>query len=261
MSEPILITSILVLYGISILGHFVAVWKNKDKRLIPQVFHAITVVAFSLYLVQISYQQAHCPFANGREALIFSTWILTIFLFINDILCGRRSMAVFLLPVAFLMSSIGLLIQSKSSWPATDNPNALLPLHVALVMCSYILYLLTALLCFLYWKTISDLKEKKIGFFFSRVPSLKTQEREISRLLWAANILLPIGIIFGKGWIHQEGAQNSIFFEYIISLSAWCIFMLLALFRHKVSARKQSLIAAAGVVVLAMIHLVGQHGT
>lgn len=168
------------------------------------------VARFSLYLTFIAqlgyflmrYFQGGMPFGtNMYESLVFFSWCLVAAYLIITMKYKLPVVGAFVMPITFLLMIAAALLPNKG---IGEIPPALrsnwLPIHVSLSFMGDALFAMAFGTGVMYLIQERQLKKKRPGAFYYRLPSLDVLD---SMNYWALTIgfpLLTLGIITGSVW-------------------------------------------------------------
>jgi cytochrome c-type biogenesis protein CcsB len=154
-------------------------------------------------LVSRYIEAGHTPITNNHEAVSFFAWAMAWGFLSFRWRHPVKNFGVFVSPLI----SILMLIAALSSQQITELPPALqsnwLPIHasvaimangfLALAFCGGIMYLLLE----------NEIKNKRFGLFYNRLPSLEALDTLNQHCLAVGFPLLTLGIISGSIWAKQ----------------------------------------------------------
>jgi len=157
----------------------------------------------TLYIL-VRYQLAgHTPITTQHEAVVFFAWATTwAYLSFRWRYTVKNfgtfvSWLIFLLLVFSSLASrevTGLLPALRSWWlPVHAGVSLLAYGFLSLAFCGGLMYLLQE----------RELKSKRFGYFFSRLPSLEALDQLNSHCLTTGFVFLTLGIISGSIWARQ----------------------------------------------------------
>jgi cytochrome c-type biogenesis protein CcsB len=164
-------------------------------------------MAHSLTLVLRYIEGGHTPITSLYESLSFFAWSIVAFYFLLQIKYRVEVLAAFISPVA-----AGLIILA-SLFPKDILPLApvlesfWLPIHVILAFFGNAILTLAFAAGVMYLIQERQIKSKKIGPFYYRLPALKVLDDLNYRCLTLGFPLLTLGIISGSVW--AESAWGS----------------------------------------------------
>jgi len=157
----------------------------------------------TLYFVARAVSAGHTPITNNHEAVSFFAWSVTWAFLSFRWRFQVKNFGVFVTPLI----SVLMLIAAFSSQEIVPLPPVLqsnwLPVHaslailangfLALAFCGGIMYLLQE----------REIKKKRFGIFYSRLPSLEALDNLNQHCLSVGFPLLTLGIITGSVWAKQ----------------------------------------------------------
>ncbi|MDE5552153.1 MAG: cytochrome c biogenesis protein CcsA, partial [Muribaculaceae bacterium] len=155
---------------------------------VSALFSILVATVILSVLIARGYISGHLPLVNGCETMLFMAFaasVISIF-YTNGLL--RSSLLLVTAIALFVASMSGKTPQIGSLMPVLDSP--LLSIHVILVMCSYVIFLLMAILA-----VIGLTSERKM------MDKTATLNRT---LLTPAVFLITAGIFIGAVWANQS---------------------------------------------------------
>ncbi|MGI8744718.1 MAG: cytochrome C assembly family protein [Bryobacteraceae bacterium] len=142
------------------------------------------------------------------------------------------SLSVCIFPLVFLMTQIGAMEVPVSAWPNTGIRDALLLIHVVMVLLGFAALLLMATGSMFYLIQERQLKSKKPGTFFDRLPPLATLDNLISHSMSFGFVFMTVGVIAGSAWAFIESGISWIGDPRIaISLLTWLVYLVMVFLR------------------------------
>lgn len=172
-------------------------------RSMARVLLPAAVVLHAVYLVARFVVSGHTPVASSHEAVSFFAWSLSMAYLLFRWRYRVKNFAAFVSPLIMLLMVVALFSPSR----IIELPPALdswwLPIHgmialmanafLALAFCGGIMYLLHE----------REIKNKRMGFFSQRLPSLEALDNLNQHCLTIGFPLLTLGILSGSIWAHQ----------------------------------------------------------
>lgn len=199
------------------------VWKVSRGLLIGGfLIHTATIVA---RYTEIGYT----PATNRFEAQIFFAWLVVAVYLIIQIRHTLPVLGAFVTPVAFallLWASFGTREMVLPDRLAHLLPSHWLPLHIWFAFLGDALLGVSACLAGMYLIQERQLKKKKIGAFYYRMPPLDVLDRLSYRCISIGFPFLTLGILTGSIWLKsvqggyidwQDGRQTA-------TLLAWFLY-------------------------------------
>lgn len=150
-----------------------------------------------------------CPLGNQLEFFQFTAWsAITLYLVIG--VTFRTSLLGYF--TSCLAASLTLVSLAIPAWDATRRAhifgtNVWIEFHAALAVFSYGVFGLLALTSLMFLLRNYSLKSKRLGGWFSFLPSILDLDHISVRLLWAGLALLTISLGVGSVyWLRQPGS-------------------------------------------------------
>jgi len=194
----------LILYLLATLvylAHFFSL--GKQARTVARSFLFVAALLPTVYFIARYLAVGYTPLTSNHEAVSFFAWSMT-WAFLSFWWRYRmKNFGVFVSPLISLL----MLVAAFSSQEIATLPPALnskwLPVHasiaimangfMALAFCGGLMYLLQE----------REIKRKKFGMFYERLPSLEALDNLNHHCLTIGFLLLTLGIITGSFWAKQ----------------------------------------------------------
>ncbi|UKL14188.1 c-type cytochrome biogenesis protein CcsB [Dissulfurimicrobium hydrothermale] len=180
---------------------------RKDAGKVANLFLYGAFVAHGLAILLRMFEAGHTPLVSMHESLSFVAWCMVGGYLILQSLNRVKSLGAFVTPLA-LVIMIASSIQKRqipSLPPALQS--AWLPIHAAICLAAYAIFALAFCLAIMYLIQERQIKDRRLGAIFRRLPSLENLDIMIGRCLAVGFLLLTIGIITGSIW--AENAWGS----------------------------------------------------
>ncbi|RUM87536.1 MAG: c-type cytochrome biogenesis protein CcsB [Thermodesulfatator sp.] len=151
--------------------------------------------------------EGHVPLVSFHDTFSFLAWAITLAFLLFQAGHSVRALGAFVSPVISVMMAAGLMHPRQ----VLPLPPALksywLPVHATICLVSYALLTLAFCIAIMYLVQERQIKRKKLGAIFRRLPSLETLDTMSERCLKIGFPLLTLGIITGSMW--AESAWGS----------------------------------------------------
>jgi cytochrome c-type biogenesis protein CcsB len=177
--------------------------REKKVRTIARWILIASGILQTLSLISRALLTGYAPVTSQHEAIAFFAWATTwaYLSFRWRYTVKNFGTFVSLLIVVLLMISAAVsretvpLVPALQSWwlPVHAGVSLIAYGFLALAFCGGLMYLLQE----------KELKSKRFGYFFSRLPSLDALDQLNSHCLTAGFLFLTLGIITGTMWAHQ----------------------------------------------------------
>lgn len=176
--------------------------KNKIRN-IARILLASSGVLQTLYILSRYQLAGHTPITSQHEAVVFFAWATTwAYLSFRWRYTVKNfgtfvSWLIFILLVisAFASREVSQLLPALQSWwlPVHAGVSLLAYGFLSLAFCGGLMYLLQE----------RELKSKRFGYFFTRLPSLDALDQLNSHCLTTGFVFLTLGIVSGSIWARQ----------------------------------------------------------
>lgn len=192
---------------------------------------AIALGAHTVWLVLKGIQANRCPLVGTQEMSAFLSWCIVVFYLIASRWYRANALKAFVFPIVLTLTTIAAI--SPDTQGSTDTQNQplqgiLLPVHVGLILLAYAAFFITFGAGLMYIIQERELRHKRFGTIFYRLPSLDTCDSISSRSMAFGFVLLTMGILAGLWFTHARygvywlGGPLEIF-----SVATWILYLLL----------------------------------
>ncbi len=200
----LLFNSVLAVSFVASAVYLVFFFSQKEKlRTVARMILLVSGILQTLYILSRYLIAGYTPITSQHEAVTFFAWSVTWAYLSFHWRYSVRNFGTFVSVLAFIMLLIAASASREFEPLAPALQSLWLPVHagvsvmaygfLALAFCGGIMYLLQE----------RELKSKKFGFFFTRLPSLDALDQLNSHCLTAGFTLLTLGIITGSIWARQ----------------------------------------------------------
>ena len=214
------------------------------------------VVGFLFHTIHLSksfWATGIFPVTNAPEGLSFFAWILVILYIIIHIKNNIPVTGSFLTPLALLFIIIGRMLSQEPILPNPILKSAWFPIHVTLAFIGNAFFGLAFISGVMYLLQEREIKSKRVGFIYSRLPSLKVLDSLNYQCLTLGFPFLTLAIISGAVWAEQAwGSYWSWDPKETWSLITWSVYAALLHARLNVGwrGRKAAIMSILGFVIL-----------
>jgi len=207
------------------------------------VLHAVSLVEETIFLGSL-------PLHNTFETASACAFLMALAFLLLYRRYRMESAAVALFPLVFILTLVGLLGSPVGGWSSPTLRDALLMIHVALVLAGYSALLVVALASALYLMQERHLKRKSPPPLANRLPPLGTLDELITRSTALAFVSITFAVIVASVWASAEsGARWITEPKTLISLATWALYLAMTYLRVTVGwrGRKAAYMALAVV--------------
>jgi cytochrome c-type biogenesis protein CcsB len=226
--------------------------------------------AHSVTLIVRAVERGAPPLGSLAEALWVGVWVVVVLELLLEHRTGVRVLGAFVLPIVVLLS-----LKATTGRPAASLAPALASawiwIHIALAVIGIAAFVFNFVGGIMYLLQERQLKAKRPGAFYYRLPSLATLDRLTFRTLALGFPFLTVGLILGALWARTAwGSAFAFTFDPLafFSLVAWVIYagMLAGRAAGGWHGRRAAYFAIAGFAALVLtlgagLFLPGRHGS
>ena len=163
------------------------------------------------------------PLGSLSDAISVGVWVVVVVEIMIEQRTGLRVLSAFVLPIVVLLSLKALTTRPASLAPALAS--AWIWIHIALAMVGFAAFVFNFVGALMYLLQERQLKTKRPGAFYYRLPALETLDRLTFRTLALGFPFLTVGLLLGA--IYARTAWGSaLAFDPLafFSLVAWVIY-------------------------------------
>ncbi|MEW6130272.1 MAG: cytochrome c biogenesis protein CcsA [Acidobacteriota bacterium] len=212
-----------------------AIFTLTTKRPVMQraanVALGISFLAHTVWLIWKGFTANRCPIVGTQEMCAFLSWSLIVCFFIATRWYHANALKAFVLPIVFVLTWVAALATGTSERPegSTEPLQKLLfPAHAGLILLAYAAFFISFGAALMYILQERELKRKRFGTIFYRLPSLETCDAISFKASAIGFVLLTLGIAAGIAWsrtrdgVFWHGQPLEMFVIFI-----WVIYLLM----------------------------------
>ncbi|MEA2063625.1 MAG: cytochrome c biogenesis protein CcsA [Gemmatimonadota bacterium] len=211
------------------------------------LFQAIALAMYAVYMRQV-------PFQGLFQGFSFAAFVLAIlFLTTTRVLADERPIGIIVLPLVCIFQAVGIFTPLEYVADPSLGSHPWFVLHAALGLFSYGAFVIAFASAALFLVLHRQLKTKRLGRFFERLPSLDELDYLTCRSVVTGLVALTLSIACGMVWTQvRTGRPLQGDPKEIITLINWAIyaFYLHSHYYRNWRGRRASWIAIAGFVLL-----------
>ncbi|MFQ5482270.1 MAG: inner membrane protein YpjD [Nitrospinaceae bacterium] len=179
---------------------------------------AVGFLTHTLLIGLRSQETGHGPYTTSFEAAVFFAWVLVAIYFFAHWKYRIRDLGAFVIPVVFLIVLYSTFLSQEVGVNPETHFQVLLTLHRTLSLLGYAALALAFAVGCMYLIQEHEVKSKKIGLMFFRMPPLEVLDQMNYKVIAIGFPLFTLGLITGIIW-NVEMTQNSVFS--IVVLKIW----------------------------------------
>ncbi len=184
-----------------------------------------TTASHLTYLVLKMIGENHIPLASQGEALSFFAAALALVYIYLEIRLKSSTIGAFIIIIAWLFQLLSTLRYSGFTQIKPVLQSAWFALHAGSAVLSFAAFAVAALLSLLYLLLFREIRGRKPGYIFQRMPSLEILDDMSYKAVTLGFLLLTIGIGSGAIWADQAwGKFWSWDPKQVSSLVVWLIY-------------------------------------
>jgi ABC-type uncharacterized transport system permease subunit len=237
--------------------HAVLTFVNKRRAAERITFYSV-LFGFAAHTGAIIFDWArdgHYPLFSPAEALSFLAWTLVVAFGLVTYKYPLRALGALLLPVVSLLVLASQLVgvdPNKIPSSVTDgNASWLFPVHVTLLLFGYASFFVAFSASLMYLWQERELRLKKFGAVFHRLPSLTTVDDVAATAAGVGFTLLTLGLVTGVIWSRARSVKMfhndpTEFF----ALLTWVVYLALLHYRVQWRGRKAAWLGVAGFTLV-----------
>ena len=228
-----------ILWIIMLVGYALCVVQSifsltTDKSWLREISFYSLLAAFSSHSIWLFVQGLNakrCPIVGTQEMCAFLAWSLVLCYFIAYRWYRANALKAFIFPIVFVLITIAAIATGTSDQPqGISQPlqKILFPAHAGLILLAYAAFFLSFGAALMYIIQERELKQKRFGKIFYRLPSLETCDAISFKSIAVGFVLLTLGIAAGIAW---SRARDGIFWHgqplEIFVVLIWIIYLLM----------------------------------
>lgn len=217
----------------------------------------------SAALLGKSYTLGYFPFVTIYEKAAVLAWVVLLVYLLAEYKTRVKSFGCLLVPLVFIDLSYALFLSREVPSLAPSLEKFLFYVHIAFSILGFVALVIVFAGGMIYIVQEDQVKSKKFGKLYSRLPSLEMLDKVNYRALVFGFPLLTLGMVFGSLWANYSGAQLWNWEDpiEIWTLITWLIYAVLLQGRLTAGwrGRRASILAIIGftAVVITLIGVMG----
>lgn len=243
-----------VLYGATLVAYLLLFVTNRSR--FNKTSRTLIVISASVhlfYLIIRGIGQNHIPLASQAEALSFFSFATVAVYIYLELRLRNNAMGIFVVVFVFLFQLLATLSYTPFSPMRPILQSGWFAFHTASSVLSFAAFAIAALLSILYLLLFREIRARKPGFIFHRIPPLEFLDEMAYRSVTLGFLLLTFGIGTGVLWADQAwGKFWSWDPKQVSSLVVWLVYAayLHARLQKGWSGKRVAIFATLGFVTL-----------
>jgi cytochrome c-type biogenesis protein CcsB len=195
-----------------------------------ELVHRLTVLAtlaawaaHTVALIVRAVELGAPPLGTLPDAISVAVWVIVLVEVLIEQRSGLRVLGAFVLPIVVLLS-----LKATTTRPANLAPvlaSAWIWIHIALAMVGFAAFVFNFVGAIMYLLQERQIKLKRPGAFYYRLPALETLDRLTFRTLALGFPFLTVGLLLGAIWARTAWGSTLAFDPLaFFSLVAWIVY-------------------------------------
>jgi ABC-type uncharacterized transport system permease subunit len=256
-TENLLAIISIALYGIASIMAIASLVRQHESghRNVLILTSAATIVTICL-LVMLGFQMKRLPAFGRFEAMAcYVVAVAGAYLHIGTQERKARGIAALVLPYICIMLFLGLPVHChESDTLSALTRNFWLGAHILTAFIGYGLFTLASILASAYLMQDHNLKQKRFGPVFERLPSLESLESLMMKQIRFAFLLLSLSIAMGVVLVHKTSGGQQWFTDPKVAstMVTWTVYAILLHMRSRAGqhGRRIALVTILGLIVV-----------
>lgn len=161
---------------------------------------ALAALTHTFVIGMRTVQVGHAPFAGTSAAISVFVWLLALAYLYTEISTEERSMGALIAVLLAVLQLIPVLNPPIITAPNPVLDSPLFVVHVSAMLFSYASFALACVIGITYVLLFKEIKKKRLGIFYKRLPSLQVLDRMNMRAVGIGWVFISAGIVIGGIW-------------------------------------------------------------
>ncbi len=194
------VSGVLYLLSSSLYMAFLIRGTKRVSSYAPKILFGGLIV-HTAFLILRAIQAGHLPFADLFESLVTFVWlVVVVYVFLIEKTFRERALGAFVIPLSSLFYIFAIANPSPAKELIPILTSTWFEVHVILALLSYASFALASVTGAMYLIQANQIKNKKPGFLFSRLPSLQLLDAMGYKSVSLGFPALTLAIIVGSIW-------------------------------------------------------------
>lgn len=238
-------------------GHFA--WRDARIGRFATALLGSGLLAHTFLIAMQTVEAGHAPLVGTSAAISAFVWLLGLAYLYVELTTDERSFGVF---VALLLVVLGVFPaldpEVSPRPPLLQSP--LFSIHIMAILFAYASFALAGVLGLTYVLMFKEIKAKHLGFFYTRLPSLRVLDVMNGRAVVVGWIFLTIGVVIGAIWAMQvqsspdprAQAMSIADPKILVALVSWSLYSFAVYARRRSGwcGRRAAWLSALGFVIV-----------
>jgi ABC-type uncharacterized transport system permease subunit len=178
----------------------------RGRRTFGLAAPALVVAGLALHFADLMHRArelSSVPYRTLGGSVSFFGWMLGIAYLFLLLRHRERATGPFLIPFVILATALGLLLPDAAAAPGRGLHGSVFALHVTLAILAYAAFALSFVLSVLYLVQSRQIRHKRTGLLFSRLPPLEVIGRLNRTSVTVGLAVLTLSLVLGVFWAER----------------------------------------------------------
>jgi ABC-type transport system involved in cytochrome c biogenesis permease subunit len=192
---------------------------------------AVALGAHTSWLVLQGVKTGHFPLVGTQEMTAFLSWGLVLSTLIVYRWYHANALKAFIFPIVLVLAAIAAIAPGPAGRPpefSSTLQSILLPAHIGLLLLAYASFFVAFGAGVMYIIQERELKHKRFGTIFYKLPSLDTCDAISSRAMAVGFVLMTMGIV---GGVWYSYSRYNVYWQAgpleIFSVVTWLLYLII----------------------------------
>lgn len=216
-----------VVYWLAMVAYLVfGVTQREDIRSAGRKIFFTAAIIHSLNILARFVESGHTPITTVHETVSFFAWSISWCYLSFRWRYTIKNFGTFVVVFVMLLMSISALAPQTIIILPPSFDSWLFPVHACLSIIANAFLALAFIGAVMHLLQERELKQKRFGFFYSRLPSLESLEKLNHYCLSAGFVLMTLGMFVGYIWAHQLFGEYGWFWQpkIIAAIVTWFLY-------------------------------------
>lgn len=200
--------------------------KEKVRRIARYIL-VLSGILQTFYIITRFFLTGHTPITSEHESVFFFVWALTWAYLSFRWRYTVKNFGTFTSVLIMMLVVVSATVSKEINPLPPELKSWWLPVHAGVTIIAYAFLALAFVGGIMYLVQEWELKSKRLGYFFARLPSLDSLDQLNNHCLTTGFAFLTLGIVSGTLWAHQiAGNYWRWDSKEIWSIITWFIYLL-----------------------------------
>ncbi len=169
----------------------------KTQKILPYAL-GLTIIIHLLYLIHLTLITHRLPLSNIYEVMTSYSFIFLLTYFAIECSIRDKSLGIIIIFIGWVLQFFSNILIDISKSPAEVLTEVTyFQIHVSFTLLAYSAFAISFISSLMYIMLSREIQEKRLGFFFSRLPSLELLDRLSNMAVIIGVVFITIGIFIG----------------------------------------------------------------